>query len=161
MNTAQMITNLRRPPQIRPDLIFTIPGPARGKGRPRIGKIGNHARMFTDKKTANYETLVSLAAAAALHGEPPFDCPVVMHVLVRVEPAASASRPVKALMLSGEHPPAKKPDLDNVIKAVLDGLNGIGFRDDVLVVELTASKVYAPTSGVDVLIKPYVCERAA
>ena len=136
-------------------LAFTVPGIARGKGRPRIGKIGNHARMFTDKKTANYESLVSLAAEAALAGRPPFDCPICMHVRVRVEPAASASRPQRARMLSGEIPPAKLPDLDNIIKALLDGLNGVGFRDDALVVSLSALKVYMPTPGVDVVIWKY------
>lgn len=142
-------------------LRFTVPGPARGKGRPRIGKIGNHARMFTDKQTVSYENLVKLVAVEALAGRPPFDCPVAMHVRVRVEPAASSSRPARARMLSGETPPAKKPDLDNCIKALMDGLNGVGFRDDVLVVELTASKVYAATPGVDVVLTPYQPEGAA
>ena len=55
-------------------------------------------------------------------------------------------------MLSGEQRPMKKPDLDNVVKAVLDGCNAVAFRDDALVVELTARKLYAEAAGVDVVI---------
>lgn len=141
-------------------LAFTVPGEVRGKGRPRIGKIGNHARMFTDKKTANYETLVALAAETALAGREPFDCALEVHMRVRLVPAASASKKVRAAMLAGELSPTKKPDLDNVVKAILDGCNAVAFRDDVLVVAQTAAKVYAATAGVDVLIKPYKPEIA-
>lgn len=39
--------------------------------------------------------------------------------------------------------PTKKPDLDNVIKIILDGLNGLAYGDDKQVVELKALKCYA------------------
>ncbi len=141
-------------------LAFTVPGEVRGKGRPRIGKIGNHARMFTDRKTANYESLIALAAETALAGRAPYDCPLEVHIRVRITPAASASLKAKAAMLAGDLPPTKKPDLDNVVKAVLDGCNAVAFRDDVLVVRGSQEKVYATTSGVDVLIFPYLKEAA-
>jgi Holliday junction resolvase RusA-like endonuclease len=141
-------------------LAFTVPGEVRGKGRPRIGKIGNHARMFTDKKTANYESLVALAAEKALAGRPPFDCALEVHIRVRLIPAPSASKKARAAMLAGEIPPTKKPDLDNVVKAILDGCNAVAFRDDVLVVAGSQCKRYAATAGVDVLIKPYIHEAA-
>ncbi|MEM5617407.1 RusA family crossover junction endodeoxyribonuclease [Pseudomonas aeruginosa] len=35
--------------------MFTVPGEPVGKGRPRIGRVAGHARMFTPAKTANYE----------------------------------------------------------------------------------------------------------
>lgn len=136
-------------------LAFTVPGEPRGKGRPRIGRVGPHARMFTDKKTANYESLVALAAETAMRGAAPFDCALELHMRVRMVPAASASKKARAAMLDGSQPPTKKPDLDNVVKAILDGCNAVAFRDDVLVVAQTAAKVYAQTAGVDVLIKPY------
>lgn len=139
------------------DLRFTIPGEPRGKGRPRIGKTGGpngHARMFTDPKTRSYEGLIAMAAQAALDGRPPMDCPLEVHVRVRLVPPASASKKACAAMLAGDLPPTKKPDLDNVVKAVLDGCNGVAFRDDVLVVKQSATKFYAVTPGVDVLIRP-------
>ena len=47
---------------------FHIPGQPVGKGRPRIGKVGAHARMFTPAKTVNYESTVALFAAQAMAG---------------------------------------------------------------------------------------------
>lgn len=39
--------------------------------------------------------------------------------------------------------PAKKPDIDNVLKAVLDALNGFAYDDDRQVVSVTCRKFYA------------------
>jgi Holliday junction resolvase RusA-like endonuclease len=139
-------------------LAFTVPGEPRGKGRPRIGRVGPHARMFTDRKTRSYEGLVALAAEKAMDGAVPFACPLELHMRVRLVPAASASKKARAAMLAGELPPAKLPDLDNCVKAILDGCNAVAFLDDRLVVALTAAKIYADTPGVDVLIRPYTPE---
>jgi Holliday junction resolvase RusA-like endonuclease len=39
--------------------------------------------------------------------------------------------------------PLTRPDIDNYCKAPLDALNGIVWRDDSQVVELTVSKFYS------------------
>jgi Holliday junction resolvase RusA-like endonuclease len=44
------------------------------------------------------------------------------------------------------------PDLDKLIRAILDALTGVVWRDDGQVVDIVASKVYADTPGVDVVI---------
>lgn len=135
-------------------LAFTIPGEPRGKGRPRATSIGGHARMFTDAKTASYENLVKLAASRALGDRDPLDEALRVRVSVRMVPAASHSAKKRAAMLSGEIMPTKLPDIDNVVKAVLDGCNKVAFRDDALIVSLIASKSYSATPGVDVVIEP-------
>lgn len=137
-------------------LTFTVPGVARGKGRPRIGKIGQHARMFTDSQTAAYENLVALAARQALRGRAPFAEPVKVTAIVRMVPPQSASKKARAAMLAGAQLPGKKPDLDNVLKAVLDGCNGVAFVDDALITQIAARKLYADEAGVDVVIKPAI-----
>lgn len=134
-------------------LAFTVPGEPRGKGRPRIVKIAGHSRMATDGKTAAYENLVALAAERALDGREPLEGPLALTVTVRLSPAASASRKARVAMLAGDQRPTKKPDLDNVVKAVLDGCNGIAFRDDVLVVQIAAEKRFAEVPGLDVTIR--------
>lgn len=142
-------------------LAFTIPGDPRGKGRPRATTIGGHARMFTDSKTASYENLVKVAASTALAGRAPFDEPLAMIVTVRMVPPASDSGKKRAAKLAGSILPTKLPDLDNVVKAVLDGCNKVAFRDDALVVRLVAEKAYAETPGVDVMINPIQLRAAA
>ena len=41
-----------------------------------------------------------------------------------------ASKKTKELMINGYIFPTKKPDGDNIIKAILDALNGVAYRDD-------------------------------
>ena len=52
--------------------------------------------------------------------------------------------------LDGRLLPTSKPDTDNVLKAVLDGCNGVLWRDDVLVVDVRIRKRYAATPCVRV-----------
>jgi Holliday junction resolvase RusA-like endonuclease len=44
--------------------------------------------------------------------------------------------------------PHCRPDLDNYLKAFMDAVNGIYWVDDGQVVNITASKVYAPTASI-------------
>lgn len=45
-------------------------------------------------------------------------------------------------MIDGLISPTKKPDMDNVVKIVLDALNGFAWHDDAQVVDLSVMKVY-------------------
>lgn len=129
---------------------FTIPGPAIGKGRPRVGKIGGHARLFTPHKTVSYEGLVAHSAMVAMHGRPVFETALAVNLFLDCQVPASWSQKKQRQALAGELYPSTKPDIDNVVKAVFDGLNGVLWRDDVLVVECRVRKRYAATPCVRV-----------
>jgi Holliday junction resolvase RusA-like endonuclease len=133
-------------------IAFTVPGEPQGKGRPRIGKVGQHARMFTPAKTVAYEGLVAHAAQQAMRGAALFDQPCRIELDVLCTVPASWSGKKRAQALAGAIRPAKKPDADNVLKAVCDGLNGVVWRDDVQVVEWSGRKLYAETPGVHVRV---------
>ncbi|NWA03738.1 RusA family crossover junction endodeoxyribonuclease [Pseudomonas gingeri] len=133
---------------------FVVPGEAIGKGRPRVSTIGGHARMFTPKKTANYETLISMAAHEAMAGRELIAGPVLIELRIVVSVAASWSKKKTAAALAGEVMPTKKPDTDNVLKAICDGINGVVFRDDVQVVDVFARKRFGETPGVSVRVVP-------
>jgi hypothetical protein len=47
----------------------------------------------------------------------------------------------------------KKPDSDNVVKVVADSLNGIAYRDDVQLVDVSMRKFYAERPRVEVGIR--------
>lgn len=44
--------------------------------------------------------------------------------------------------------PAVKPDLDKLIRAVLDGLTGVAYQDDSQVILIQATKTYGINQGV-------------
>lgn len=133
---------------------FFVPGEPIGKGRPRVSTIGGHARMFTPTKTANYETLIAVAAHQVMQDREMLAGPVLMELRILVPVAASWSKKKTAEALAGIVMPTKKPDADNVLKAICDGINGIVFRDDVQVVNVSLSKRFSQSPGVHVRVTP-------
>lgn len=133
---------------------FTVPGQPQGKGRPRVGKVGAHARLFTPAKTVAYEGLVAHAAQVAMAGRQPLQSAVGCNVFIDCQVPASWSGKKQRAALAGEVLPEAKPDADNVVKAIFDGLNGVLWRDDVLVVDLRVRKRFSATPCVRVEVWP-------
>lgn len=129
-------------------ITFTIPGEPVAKGRPRATTVGGHARMYTPAKTAAYEQLVAVYASAAMKNAPLLEHPVRLHLGIYCKVPGSWSKKRRADALAGIERPAKAPDIDNIVKALADGMNGVVWIDDAQIVELTCSKWYA--------IEPYV-----
>jgi Holliday junction resolvase RusA-like endonuclease len=48
--------------------------------------------------------------------------------------------------------PAGKPDTDKLLRAVLDALTGLVWRDDAQVVDILARKVYGERPGADITV---------
>jgi len=48
--------------------------------------------------------------------------------------------------------PTVPPDLDKLIRAVLDGLTAIAYKDDAQVTEIRAVKIYGDRPGVEIQI---------
>lgn len=137
-------------------ITFTVPGQPVGKGRPRIGKVGQHARMFTPAKTVNYEGLVAHAASIAMAGRALLEGPMDVHLFIKCQVPASWSLKKQQQALAGKIRPTTKPDIDNIEKAVYDAINGVVWKDDVQVVDVVKKKRYAAAPGVVVTIKPSV-----
>ena len=131
---------------------FTVPGEPQGKGRAKIVKIGGFSRMATPAKTVAYEGLVAHEAQAAMRGAQPFSGPCALEVDIVCSVPKSASKRVSAAALDGKVRPTKKPDIDNVLKAICDGMNGVVWKDDVQAVEVRVSKRYGQTPGVHVRV---------
>lgn len=132
---------------------FFVPGQPVGKGRPRAARRGRHIQLYTPEKTASYESLVATAAHGAMRGAEPIKgaCHVDMDIRLMVPMSWSAKRRNQAL--EGLVFPTKKPDLDNILKAVFDAINGIVWEDDVQAVYVQAVKRYSAVPGVHVNVK--------
>lgn len=64
----------------------------------------------------------------------------------------SATKRFAADALTGRARPTKKPDADNVLKAICDGMNGVVWKDDLQAVDIRVSKRYGQTPGVHVRV---------
>ncbi len=135
---------------------FVVPGEPVGKGRPRVGKVGGHARLYTPEKTANYEGLIAHAAHQAMAGRSLITGAVMVELSITVSVPQSWSKKRKLQALAGEIFPTKKPDKDNIIKAIYDGLNGVVWVDDVQAVDGHQRKRYGETPGVSVRVVPLI-----
>ncbi len=117
---------------------FTVPGPPRGKGRPRFTRAGH---TYTPEETAAYENLVKLAYMQEAKGAK-LTGPVTMRIIARMPIPTSLSAKRKAQLYGTPH--VKKPDSSNIQKAVEDGLLGVAYHDDSSVWATTFRKVYCP-----------------
>ena len=131
---------------------FSLEGISVPKGRPKFSRRGGFARVYTPKKTADYETAIKTQAQAMMNREP-LETPLAVYLCFRLPVPKSHSKKRTEACLIGAEKPTKKPDLDNLAKAVLDGLNGVVWRDDSQIVSLHVTKVYSSAGGVDVLVK--------
>lgn len=113
---------------------FFVPGKPVAKARHRTGR----GRIYTPTSTAEYERTVGWEAIAAVTRQRPglilpIAAPIGVRILVKL------TRPKRPKWKDW---PAVKPDLDNYVKAILDGLQPAIFKDDALVVQLEACKRY-------------------
>lgn len=129
------------------------------KGRPRIGQIKSKhtgrpvSILFSPKATTTYEANIRHAATQLLGGRPPLDEPVAVAITVVLSIPASWSGKQQQLAAAGARLPGGS-DLDNYIKAATDALNGIAYRDDRLICELHARKVYSRQPGIVITVAP-------
>jgi len=148
---------------------FTVPGEPTGKGRPqtkvlysekgfmdkKTGKVRNTmVNNVTPKKTVIYENLVkSLYMEKYPEERFPDDAMLDMRILAYYGIPKSKSKTIKEQMLKGILRPTKKPDMDNVVKAIADSLNQIAYRDDTQIVDCQCRKFYSYTPRVEIIIK--------
>ena len=127
-------------------IVFLIPGEPKGKARPRVVRLKNGASTsYTPDKTVAYEELVRQRFRQQWSSkELPFPdkTPVCVMITACFGIPKSTSKKARTAMLSGQTYPTKKPDVDNVVKIVLDALNGFAWHDDAQVIDLHISKTY-------------------
>ena len=134
-------------------IMFTIYGEPVPKGRPRFSTRGKFPVAYTPEKTKNYESEVGMMAKAAMGASEPLEGALEAFIYVTFAVPASYSKKRTEACLSGQEKHTKKPDLDNVVKAVLDGMSDIVFLSDSQITSIHATKVYGEVAKVEVLVK--------
>lgn len=128
------------------EIKFTVPGAPVGKGRPRVTRCGT----FTPKKTRDYEEKVRRCWQTQSGVSFPAGTPILAKITAWFPIPKSTSKKRAAQMAGGYH--IKRPDCDNIAKAILDSLNGCAYPDD-SAVQLRVEKRYTTAaSRVDVVL---------
>lgn len=137
-------------------ICFTVPGKPQGKARARTFYNPKTKGMssMTPEKTVLYENLIATCYLQEA-GDERFSDDAYLKVRIQAfyEIPKSSTKTKKAAMASGEILPDKKPDIDNIAKAVLDALNGVAYRDDTQVVELQMRKKYSDRPRLEICIE--------
>lgn len=131
-------------------IMLRIPGDPVPKGRPRFTRQG---MAYTPAKTKTYEEEVAILGKSAMNGLEPLTTPIAVFVYATFPIPESYSKKRREACLNGSERHVKRPDLDNVVKAITDGLNGVVYHDDSQIVSLHATKVYGTDGMVEVMIQ--------
>ena len=125
---------------------FTIHTAPVSKQRPRLGKGGC---VYTPSKTKVFENIVALSYG----NRPSFDDKYIrIRLKFKFEIPKSYTKKKRLEAIEGKIRPTKG-DIDNYIKAVLDGLNKKAWEDDRHIIGILAEKEYANESCIEVSIE--------
>jgi Holliday junction resolvase RusA-like endonuclease len=107
---------------------------------------------YTPAETVNYENLVKVLFREAYPDHVPTDAELTANIEAVFPIPESWSKKKKKQAVGGWiHP--RKPDADNIAKAILDSLNGIAYADDSQIYRMTVTKRYGETPGVIVSLR--------
>jgi len=144
-------------------LRLTIPGTPTAKGRPRFARATG--RAFTPAKTRRAEETFAgrvAAAVAASSWQRPEGKPALgLRALFVLPVPASWSKRKREAALACETYPVGRPDVDNLVKLVVDACNGLLWDDDAQIVTMTTSKVYGDSPRVEVWVDEVYAPRGA
>lgn len=129
---------------------FTVYGEPKAKARPRVTRSGF---AYTPKDTVMYENLVRTSFTEQCQPERLLEGEIEASMVAYFKIPQSVSSKKKKQMMDGKIRPVKKPDLDNIAKAILDSLNERAYRDDSCIISLTISKLYSEQPRVEVILK--------
>lgn len=124
---------------------FLVNTKPQGKARPRFSR--KSGVVYTPKKTAAYEKGIARAFSEAGGKCIPEGCYVSVAVHAFFEIPKSYTKGKRLACKHNVNRPDKKPDIDNILKSVLDALNGVAYVDDKQVVEAIGRKYYTAGDG--------------
>lgn len=132
---------------------FIVQGNPQGKARARTvrNKYTGKVHSYTPEKTQSYEDLIRWSFKEA-------DGRYIGKSALRIDITAnfpmpqSFSKKKRHQAITGALKPTKKPDCDNIIKVVLDALNGVAYHDDNQVTGVSLNKCYADKGSLEIII---------
>lgn len=119
---------------------FEVMGDIKGKARPRVNSYTGI--VYTPTNTKDYENLIKQYFIMKYPRYTPFEKRVAVKIVAYFKIPRNTSKKNTKMMLDGDISPVKKPDIDNIVKIVLDALNKMAFKDDNQITKLDVEKRY-------------------
>ena len=133
---------------------FEVLGKVVGKGRPRVNTYTGN--IYTPNTTKDYESLIREYFLVNNKGfKKVIEGRVKINIIAYLKIPKSVKKQEVEKMLNNEISPLKKPDIDNIIKVVLDALNKFIINDDIQVSKIEAEKRYALEEKICIKIEEY------
>jgi len=129
--------------------IFFINGTPIPKGRPRAAVRGTHTILYTPNRTKEYEDHVAEVASMNIPKTGVILGPIAISLTFHMKAPKKYAKKM-------ETPHVTRPDVDNLAKAILDGLEGVMYKNDAQVTTLYAHKCYGDKPRVGVSISELV-----
>lgn len=133
-----------------------VPGEAKGKARPRTVWRNGFVQTFTPKASRDYEAKIRKAYKMQANYKFEKGTPVKMNLIIYVRVPKSYTKAKTEMAKQNQIRPLKKPDIDNIVKSVLDALNGVAYEDDCQVVELKCKKIYDSEDKIEITLEEIV-----
>lgn len=121
-------------------IVIEIPGEPCSQGRPRFARRGNFVVAYDPTKSKNWKATAQvhmIAVMDSLAASKPFTGPLSVRVTARFTCPKTDFRKRYPRF---ERWHAKRPDAENIAKAVLDAATGVVYGDDSQVAYLTVLK---------------------
>ncbi len=134
----------------KPDVAFVVDGKLMGKQRPRVVSRGSFTSSYTPKETVNYEKHVKGCFQEKC--EPLKENTALFIEIIIHHEYVGTSKVKRAKMEELEIVPAKQPDVDNILKIIMDGLEKVAYQRDSQIIGSLAYKKYAVNPSVNVYI---------
>ena len=132
---------------------FEIIGEIKGKARPRLNTYTGS--IYTSKETKDYEKLIKQYFIIKYPRYIPLENRIYVKIVAYLNIPKNTTKKNRDLIDQGVLSPTKKPDIDNIVKIILDALNKIAFKDDNQITKLEIEKFYAEEEKVYVKIEEY------
>ena len=132
---------------------FEVPGKVIGKGRPRLNSYTGV--VYTPTRTKDYESLVEQYFLLKYPRFKILEGRIKVNIIAYFSIPKTTKKTEINEMLDNNISPTKKPDIDNIVKVVLDSMNKFAYRDDNQITKLEVEKKYALEDKVYVKIEEY------
>lgn len=143
---------------------ITVPGEPVPKGRHRARIVQPKSKpafihFYQDADTEAYEKAVGWQAKFVMKGRGLLTGALRIEVVayLKVPASWSAKQKERALvgdLINGLLLPISRPDGDNFLKAALDAMNGIVYKDDSQVTDMSVKKRYSDNPRLEIVIFP-------